>query len=258
MSWIKEKIEIRKQLNDLGKIRHFLNSHLQELIKRKEDIPADIFDATHFIIENFIDAYESIAILYKKKHYESCIILARTILENSINLKYIYQKDLEKRARNFVLFPMKSWVEKSKRFEDIEIKAKEDLIKLMEEKLKDYFPTGNNKNHWDGRNIKELFSDVNLTQFYTEGYSRLSRFTHSNFKGRVDIHANRPYFDFIRKFIFVDILVVTLEALKSMNEKYDLLNGVIVIEDYPHNGSTFLFSVNNNHMNKPVGNSTTQ
>ena len=136
---------------------------------------------------------------------------------------------------------------------DIDMPEKTELILRMKKELETYFPTENNKNHWDGRNIRELFDEVNLTQFYTEGYSRLSGFTHPNFKGPVNIHEDRPYFDFIRKFIFTDILVVTLMALKSMNEKHDLMEGVMIIENYPHEGATFLFSVNNNHMDKPVG-----
>ncbi len=254
MSWIKEKLQIRKQLKDLKEIRNFLANHLKEWDKRKKDIPHDVFQTTRFILENSIDAYESISVLYKQKHYESCIILARTILENSVNLKYIYQKDLEKRARNFAIFPMKSWVEKSKQFDDIDMIGKTELINAMKKKLETYLPSGNNRNHWDGRNIKELFEEVGLMKFYTEGYSRLSGFTHSNFKGSVDLHENRPYITFIRKFIFVDILVVTLEALKSMNEKYDLLDGVMIIEDYPHIGATFFFSVNNKRTEGAVGN----
>ena len=35
-----------------------------------------------------------------------------------------------------------------------------------------------------------------------------------------------------------------------MNEKYDLLEGFMIIEGYPHKGATFLFSVNNNHTDK--------
>jgi hypothetical protein len=253
MSWIKRKLLTRRQLKDLKQIRIFLSNHLKEWEKRKKDIPHDVFQTTRFILNGLIDAYESISVLYKQEHYESCIILARTILENSVNLKYIYKKDLERKARNFAIFPMKSWVEKSKKFDGIEMLGKEELINAMKKELETYLPSGTRSNYWDGKSIKELFEEVNLTKLYTEGYSRLSGFTHSNFKGPVDMHEDRPYFDFIRRFIFVDILVVTLEALKLMNEKYNLLEGLMLIEDYPHDGAVTLFSVNNNNLEKPVG-----
>lgn len=247
MSWIKQKLATREQLKDLSEIKVFLGAHLKELVSRKADIQPDIYDATRYILQTLIESYDSIHTLYDNKHMESCIILARTVLENAVNLKYIHQDESksEQRARNFILYPMKPWLERSKNFPEEELKAKEELFTGIKKELEKYKPEGNNKNHWDGRTVKEVFEETHLISFYTEGYSRLSGFIHPHYKSGIDMHTERPYFDFIRRFIFADILVVSLEALKMINERYDLLEGGMIIEDYPKKGIVFFFSVNN-------------
>lgn len=247
MSWIKKKLLMREQLKDLSKIKVFLEAHLQEWVNRKKDIQADIYDATRYILETLIESYDAIHTLYGKEHIESCIILARTILENGVNLKYIHYDEAksEQRARNFILYPMKPWLERSKGFTEEELAGKEDLFAGIRKQLEKYKPAGNNKNHWDGRTIKDLFEEVRLISFYTEGYSRLSGFTHPQYKTGIDMHTERPYYNFIRKFIFQDILLVSLESLKMINERYDLLEGAMIIKDYPKKGIMFVFSVNN-------------
>ncbi len=260
MSWFKQKLVEREQLKDLSKIKVFLEAHLKELGNRKDDIQIDIYDATRFILETLIESYAALHTLYSKKHIESCIVLARTILENGVNLKYIHidNNKSEQRARNFILYPLKTWLTRSKNFTEEELFAQEELFTRAKRELEGYKPAGNNKNHWDGRTVKDLFTETNLTSFYTEGYSRLSGFIHPEYKGGIDIHTQRPYFDFIKRFIFQDILLVSLESLKIINERYDLLEGGMIIRDYPKKGILFVFSVNNKKYDPVTGKPITQ
>jgi len=258
MIWLKEKLLMREQLKDLAETKDLLDKHLKEWTRRKDDIPVDIFDATRFILETLVDSYGAVHTLYGKKHLDSCIVLARTILENSVNLKYIHQKDSERRAKNFIIFPMKLWLKRTKNLDDADAIKNSEVLLNIKRITEEYNPTGDRTDHWDGKKIRDLFDELKLTPVYTEGYSRLSGYIHPHFKKGIDMHTKRPYYDFIRKFIFKDILVVTLETLKTINEKYDLLEGVVILGDYPRKREVLFFSINNKKYGNDVGNQTTQ
>jgi len=103
MDIIRNYIKKRVTLHDFRQIIMFYRTHLKELLRRKSEFQIDTFDAIRFILEENLDLYESIITLYKKGHIQACLLVARPIVENNINLQYILQKDTEKRARNFIL-----------------------------------------------------------------------------------------------------------------------------------------------------------
>jgi len=80
---------------------------------------------------------------------------------------------------------------------------------------------------------------------YEEYYSRLSGYSHSQFKTIRDLDQERPYNDFLKKFIFKDLAIVACSALKDINEKYNLIEGGICISDYPKQGDKCFFTFSN-------------
>ena len=73
-------------------IRSILVDHLKQLKEKKDSIPEDVFDVTEFSLEEILKVFQSMDILMKKGDFEGCIKLSRSILENSINLQYIYKE----------------------------------------------------------------------------------------------------------------------------------------------------------------------
>lgn len=107
-----------------------------------------------------------------------------------------------------------------------------------------YHPTGDRHSHWDGKSIREIFCELNKEPIYDEWYSRLSGYTHQQYKGKTDFDIDSPYIVFLKKLIMRDIVIIGLETLKSINDKYDLVDQVMWFHDYPEPGATFFFSVN--------------
>jgi len=246
------RIKYKDKLRELHQIKLILKKHLKELIRQKERINDDIFDFTRFILEENVDAYESMIVLYKKGHLRSCLLLARSILENSVNLQYVYKQDSERRARNYILFSAKMSLERLKENKN-NIQDKDGLIPFLERIVQNYSPSGNTQGHWDGMSVKKVFDDMEYGSIHKEYYSRLSGYSHSQFKAIRDLDQIRPYNDFLRKFVFRDLAIVVSSALKDINEKYNLLEGGIIISDYPQQGTDFLFTFSNSAIIQEVG-----
>ena len=233
----------REQMKDLKEIRIFLRSHLNEFESKKEKIPEDIFETTCFLLEEIIDIYESIAVLYRQKHFRSSVVLARSVIENSISLRYIYQADSEKRALNFKLFSMREYLKRAERMEGVPPPEVKQMLEIMRKRVEEYQPSGSNPNQWDGKSVKEKTQALQSESIY-DIYKHLSNYTHSKFKGSRDLSIERPYNDYIRELVFKQILVHTLQALADMCLKYDLDGGVMIMHDYPELGSAFFFATN--------------
>jgi hypothetical protein len=236
--WLK-----REEAKDFGKIISLIKSHIKELDSKKTEIPESVYFATRFILEESVDALESIIVLRKGGHFRSCLMLARSILENSVNLQYIYKADTEARALNFRLFSMKMFLKRLESNQE-DFPGKDGLLDTFRTLVKLYKPSGENKNHWDGVTIKKIFDELKLSSLYTNWYSRLSGFTHSQYSDSRDIEQDGPYSDFLYRLVFKDLLVAVLETLKVINGKYNLLEGGAIITDYPHPGAVLAFSIN--------------
>lgn len=215
---------------DIGEIRSFIRDHRNVFTKLEGKIPDDVFDVTCFFFDEILDIYESMEILMQKNHFRGCLPMARLLLENSINLQYIYKQDTEERAKQYKLKSASSYY---KRFSTLNDPAPEyqELKKIFEEKLKEYVP---NK-----MTLKEKAKEVNLHSTYKDSYARLSGYVHSEYKGSRDLSEARPYNDYLRRMVFSDTLLVTLDALKSICEKYDLDGGVMIIDDPGYKGVVF-------------------
>jgi hypothetical protein len=48
------------------------------------------------------------------------------------------------------------------------------------------------------------------------------------------------------------MLVLVLEGLKAINEKYDLLEGALSMNNYPHEGAIFFFSISSKKVEEEV------
>ena len=101
------------EIKDLEDIRDFLRYWLQDFKTYEEQMSPVLFRVTSFIIRENIEIYSSIITLRKKHHFLSCLILGRSILENSVNLQYIYRQDTEQRAKNFDLFAMSGYANRA-------------------------------------------------------------------------------------------------------------------------------------------------
>lgn len=242
----------KEELKELSQIKDLLEKHLIRLIEERSNIPTDVFTSTEFILRDLINYYSSLSLLYKNNHQESSLIIARTIMEYVASLIFLYSKDTEKRANNFVLYPISSWIRGLKDTDDNEKKPedKKIILEFLETEYANYKPEGSNKYHWSGMQIKEIFEEINMAKFYDMGYRRLSKFPHPSFKNKINLDDKTPYPIFLKKFITRDIFVATLTGLKLINEKYDLLEGGVEISDYPEEGIDFFFIINDKDYDK--------
>lgn len=229
-------------LHDFKEIIKIQRSHLKELIKRESDIQSDIFKATKFILEENVDLYKSIVLLYKRGYIQSCLLLARSIIENVINLQYIFQEDTEKRAKNYTFHSTAINLEKIKKIEK-KPPGTDEVIKYFEKIKNEIQKSGNQKNYWDGISFKKICEELDQAEIYEQFYSRLSEYTHSQYKGIRSLEIERPYTDFIKKFLTKNLQILTLQSLKSINEKYNLYEGGAIITDYPKRGAVTVFSI---------------
>ena len=118
-----------------------------------------------------------------------------------------------------------------------------ELLRKMEEALKDYKPSGKNKNNWDGKTIWDIFSELNLESFYVAVYKRLSSFTHPTFNNR-NFNQDRPYINFLRGLLVKEIYLMVLESVRVVSERFDMEDSVSIIRDYPQRGAITAFSTN--------------
>lgn len=215
-------------------VKLFLIDHLKQLEERKSSIPEDIFDVTKFSLENILDTFVSMDILIEKNDFEGCIKLSRSILENSINLQYIYKEDTEKRAKNFKLTSVKRLTEKFEVLDEYTPEAKE-MNDFFMEKLKEYTSE---------KNMRDKFKAVNSDHTYIRSYKRLSEYIHPVYRPKkVDFNEPRPYALEMKRTVESDTCLVTLMALEVVCRKYDLDGGVMVIDDPGYKG-VVLFATN--------------
>ncbi len=207
-----------------------ITDHLRQLEEKRDSIPEDVFDITRFSFEELLSTFESMDTLIKKTDYEGCIKLSRSILENSVNLRYIYKEDTEKRAKNFKLKSVKELSRKFDSLEEITPEAKE-MNDYFQELLKDYTPE---------KNIREKFKAVNSDATYVRSYRRLSEFIHPAYRPqKIDFSENRPYVLEMKRTVRSDTCIVTLMALMVVCLKYDLEGGIVMVDEPGYIGKVF-------------------
>ncbi|MCB9818381.1 hypothetical protein H6787_02740 [Candidatus Nomurabacteria bacterium] len=222
---------------DLKAVKDFLIAHFQQIYSAKDRIPPDVFDVSMFFITEAIQLFDSIDILSRKNHLRGCLPIARTIMEISINLQYIYRKDVEQRAK---LFKLDSMYEMRRKGDSIEDESKDnpvyqEYMKKLDEELKDYKK--------EKKTIYEKAAEVNMKSFYVSTYRRLSEYVHSGYRPARDFDEEGPYNDFLKRVVFTDTVMFMLMGLKSVCEEYDLDGGFMVIDDPGYKGIVF-FSTN--------------
>jgi hypothetical protein len=222
---------------DFKEVRQFLVAHFKQFHEAKKSIPQDVLDATLFLLTESIQLFDSIDILSRKNHFRGCLPIARTIMEISINLQYIYRKDVEKRAK---LFKLDSMYEMKRKGDSIEDESKhnpvyQEYMKKLDEELKDHKK--------EKKTIYEKAAEVNMESFYVSTYRRLSEYVHSGYRPARDFDEEGPYNDFLKRVVFTDTIMFMLMGLKSVCEKYDLDGGFMVIDDPGYKGIVF-FSTN--------------
>jgi len=231
-----------KKKTMFGPMRQMLADHLEQIGEKRKSIPEDVFDVTVFSIEEILSVFESMDILMQKGDYAGCIRLSRSILENSINLQYIYKEDVEKRAKNFKLAALNGLAKKFESLDDYTPEAKE-MYGFFQEKLKEYEPE---------KRIRDKFKAVNSAAMYVRSYKRLSEHVHPTYRShRLDYSENRPYIEELKRTVRADTCLITLIALERVCTKYDLDGGVMMIDDLGYKG-TVLFATNPKKM-EPIG-----
>ena len=171
-------------------------------------------------------------------------MISRYILESSINLIYIYKQDPEKRALNYRAFSAKILLKKMEQGQESD-KRIEKEIPRVKERADSFNPSGNNKNSWDGLSVKKIMEDLNLESMYNDWYVRMSAYIHPQYRGsKITANDKGEYVKFLKDMVFKDLNVPILYSLRAINKKFDLLEGVVVIKNYPKEKSTLVFSVN--------------
>ena len=240
---IQEKKRINKEMNDVLAIKYMVLAHLSELIKHREQINEDLFEVTAFLLDEIGDALSAIVAL-KKDHLKSSIMISRYILEDCVNLHYIYKKDSEKRALNYRAFPAKELLSRMEMYKGNDERIKKEIPRVKE-RLEKYSPSGSNQNHWDGLSIKKIMSDLGFDDIYQNWYVRMSSYTHPQYRGgKIKISDTGEYVEFLKNMVFKDLNLPILESLRAINRKFDLLEGGVVISNYPKENSTLVFSIN--------------
>lgn len=218
-----------KRKTEFTPIKSILIDHMRQLEEKKSSIPEDVFDATKFSIEEFVGIFESMDTLLNKNDFEGCMKLSRSILENSINLQYIYKENTEKRAENFKLTQVKGMTKKFEALDEYTPEAKE-MYDLFKEKLKDYKEP----------KIREKFTSVNSETQYLTSYQRLSEFIHPTYRPeRINFNETRPFVENLKRIVRTDTCVITLMALEAVCLKYDLDGGIMVIDEPGYKGTLF-------------------
>lgn len=223
----------RKKRNFVA-MRKVIADHLLQLEEKRDVIPEDIFDVTRFSLEEMLSTFVSMDALIKKDDFEGCIKLSRSILENSVNLRYIYKEDTEERAKNFKLTSVKVLTEKFEALKEYTPEAKE-MNEFFQGLLKDYIPE---------KNMREKFKAINSEATYIRSYKRLSEFIHPVYRPKkINFSENRPYVMEMKRTVRSDTCIVTLAALEVICRKYDLDGGIVMIDE-PEYAGTIFFATN--------------
>jgi hypothetical protein len=223
-------LNLFKKKTKFGAIKSMLVDHLSELEQKKDSIPEDVFDVTKFTLQEILGVFESMDILMQKNDFDGCIKLSRSILENSINLQYIYKEDTEKRAKNFKLSSLKGMARKFEALDEYTPEAKE-MYEFFQKELKDHEPE---------KNVRDKFKAVNSDATYLRSYRRLSEFVHPVYRHeKIDFTENRPFVMELKRTVRSDTSLVTLMVLEKVCTKYDLDGGVMSIDDPGYKGIVF-------------------
>ena len=219
-----------KKRTGFGAVQSILIDHLTQLEEKKDSIPDDVFDVTKFTLEEILSIFGSMDILMKKNDFDGCIKLSRSILENSINLQYIYKEDTEKRAKNFKLSSLKGMTRKFEALDEYTPEAKE-MYEFFQKELEGYERE---------KNVRDKFKAVDSDATYVRSYRRLSEFVHPVYRHeRIDFTEDRPFVLELKRTVRSDTGLVTLMALKRVCTKYDLDGGVVRIDDPEYKGIVF-------------------
>lgn len=253
MKYIKEWLKKREVIHDFKETVRLLKAQLAEVTRRQAEIPPDVFDVMRFVLEENIDFYKSIISLYKTGQFQSCLLIGRTIIENSINLQYILREDTERRAKNFILHSATSTLEGLKNLKE-EIRGKAEVIKHIEGLKEQIQKSGSRNFSWDGKSFKQICDELGLGEIYNAWYSRLSKFVHPHYKNTRDLEQERPFNNFLKRLISKDMLVLTLQSLKDINKRYKLLEGGAIISDYPEEGALMVFSISSDEADEEAAN----
>lgn len=219
-----------KKKTMFGPMKQMLAAHLEQIAEKRDSISEDIFDVTIFTIEEILGVFESMDTLMQKRDYAGCIKLSRSILENSINLQYIYKEDIEKRAKNFKLASLGGMAKKFESLDEYTLEAKE-MYEFFQEKLKEYTPE---------KSMRDKFKAVNSDATYVRSYRRLSEHVHPTYRShKLDYSENRPYIEELRRTVRADTCLITLIALERVCSRYDLDGGIMMIDDLGYKGTVF-------------------
>lgn len=213
-----------------GPMKQMLAAHLDQITEKRDSIPEDVFDVTVFTLEEILGVFESMDTLMQKRDYAGCIKLSRSILENSINLQYIYKQDTEKRAKNFKLASLKGMVRKFESLDEYTPEARE-MYEFFQEQLREYEKE---------KHIREKFMEVNSDATYVRSYRRLSEHVHPTYRShKLDYSENRPYIEELRRTVRADTCLIALIALERVCSRYDLDGGLMMIDDLGYKGTIF-------------------
>lgn len=62
--------------------------------------------------------------------------------------------------------------------------------------------------------------------------------------GKIRATDKGEYIKFLNKMVFKDLNLPILESLRAINKKFDLLEGAVIISNYPKEKATLVFSIN--------------
>lgn len=219
-----------KRNTDFVAIKSALKNHIKQIESKKSSIPEDVFDVTKFSLEEILKTFASMDILIQKNDFEGCIKLSRTILENSINLRYIYKEDTEKRAKNFKTASIKNLSDKFNTLEEPPIEAK-PMNDYFQSLLKDYIPE---------KNMREKFKSVGSDDTYIRSYKRLSEYIHPVYRPKqINFNENSPYIVEMKRTVRSDTIIIVLTALQDVCTRYNLDGGIMMIDDMDYKATVF-------------------
>ncbi|NCB21063.1 MAG: hypothetical protein EOM88_04050 [Clostridia bacterium] len=159
-------------------------------------------------------------------------------------MQYIYKEDSEKRALNYRAFSAKELLNRAEMYEGNDERIKKEIPRIKERAEK-YSPSGNNSNHWDGLSTKKIMFDLGLDSMYQNWYVRMSSYIHPQYRGgKIKASDKGEYIKFLNKMVFKDLNLPILESLRAVNKKFDLLEGAVIISNYPKEKATLVFSIN--------------
>lgn len=231
----------REHLEEFKQTSHFIMGHLEQFSSKGDEISDDLFVVTDFLLKEIADLYTSMDILYTEGQFRSCLSLGRSVAESLISLKYIYDKETELRASNYRHYSTKEYLSRSEKFDIPE--DKKPMMDYLKNKASEYKPSGTRPYAWDGKNVREMADEVGWSFVY-EDYGHLSTYLHSKFRGNRDLENDRPYNNHLKRIVFRNLLIATLDLLKVITEKFDLDGGVMSIDGYSDKIGVLVYATN--------------